>query len=45
MPKQAKLTYELVAKTIDNLIKKLNPYMSQTEQDVYVDNYIYSNNI
>ena len=30
---------------IDNLIKKLNPYMSQLEQDIYVDNYIYSNNI
>ena len=25
--------------------KKLNPYMSQLEQDIYVGNYIYSNNI
>ena len=30
---------------VDHLIKKLNPYMSQSEQDIYVDNYIYSNNI
>ena len=30
---------------VDNLMKKLNPYMSQLEQDIYVDNYIYSNNI